>query len=127
VIAKSRVTALASAALLAITVGAPVFSNAFGSDDDTSGERQVERQERQREKDDDGQGPPAWSNAGGNHSKNDAWKQLSPDAKRDLMADLVSEHKAGMADFTECKRAGGTDCEKPQPPGLAKKSAAAKQ
>ena len=113
---KTRLTALASAALLAVTLSVPALNLAFGSDDEAGD-------------------PPAWSNAGGGghddkqdkpdkkgkKGKDDGWKQLAPAERRELMAGLVREHKAGMADFTTCKQAGGTDCEKPLPPGLAKK------
>ena len=113
VIAKSRLTAFASAALLAVTLGVPALNLAFGSDDEASD-------------------PPSWSNAGGGdqddkkdrkdkQDKNESWKQLAPVERHELMAGLVREHKGGMADFQTCKRAGGTDCEKPLPPGLAKK------
>jgi hypothetical protein len=116
---KGRLTAVASAALLAVSLSVPALDLAFGSDDEKSD-------------------PPAWSNAGGGgredkadkqskeakqdkQAKHDAWKALAPAEKRELMSGLVREHKAGMADFQECRKASGTDCEKPLPPGLAKK------
>ncbi len=37
------------------------------------------------------------------------------------MATLVKEHEQGMKAFAACRDAGGDDCEKPLPPGLAKK------
>ena len=80
---------------------------------------------------DEGQGPPPWANndrdktetkaKGKAKGKNDAWKQLSPAARADLMTELVREHERGMKKFAACREAGGDDCEKPLPPGLAKK------
>ena len=110
---KSRPTALASAALLAVTLSVSALNLASGSNDQ-SGD------------------PPSWSNAGGGgqddkqakpdkQHRQDGWKKLAPAERRELMSGLVREHKAGMADFQACKRAGGTDCEKPLPPGQAKK------
>ncbi len=107
---KSRPTVLASAALLAVTLSVSALNLASGSDDQ-SGD------------------PPSWSNAGGGGQddkqakpdKQDGWKKLAPTERHELMSGPVREHKTGMADFQACKRAGGTDCEKPLPPGQAKK------
>ena len=37
------------------------------------------------------------------------------------MTRLVKEHEQGMRAFEACQEAGGDDCAKPLPPGLAKK------
>ena len=76
---------------------------------------------------DRGQGPPPWANNDHDKSgakakgKNDAWKRLSPQARADLMPKLVEQHQQGMKKFAACKEAVRDGCEKPLPPGLAKK------
>lgn len=71
-----------------------------------------------------GDGPPSWA-----HSKNDKpdkaareeWRQLSPAQRRALIDRLITQHAEGMKEWRECVRAGGDYCEKPFPPGLAKR------
>jgi hypothetical protein len=80
-------------------------------------------------------GPPAWARAGGqaahrgkaDHSWKDRWHALTPAQKSQKMAALARAHRDGMRKWGKCAHAAGTDrtkrvaCEKPLPPGLAKK------
>lgn len=82
-----------------------------------------------------GPGPPPWASAGGANAKRgnatdswkDDWRALTPAQKTQTMASLARAHEDGMRNWTLCVRAAGTDaekrrtCEKPLPPGLAKK------
>lgn len=82
-----------------------------------------------------GLGPPPWAKAGthgGDQRKHDqswkdAWRALTPAQRAERMASLARAHEDGMRKWSECVRASGTDtterraCEKPLPPGLAKK------
>ena len=57
------------------------------------------------------------------------WRDLSEQERDDLMAELAREHATGMRRWAECVGAaeGGADrgdCERPLPPGLAKKRVA---
>lgn len=85
-------------------------------------------------------GPPPWAashshahhdhdhgRAGDHDAWKDAWKALTPAERRDRMAGLVDAHRMGMKHFGACMRAADGDraaraaCDKPMPPGLAKK------
>jgi len=87
-------------------------------------------------RDHDGLGPPPWAHAGGRlgvqrgkaaQSWKDVWRALTPAQRTQKMAALSRAHEEGMRKWTRCVRAAGTDgakrraCEKPLPPGLAKK------
>jgi hypothetical protein len=86
--------------------------------------------------DHDGLGPPPWAHAGGRlgaergnaaQSWKDAWRALTPAQRTQKMAALSRAHDEGMREWTRCVRAAGTAgaerraCEKPLPPGLAKR------
>ena len=85
--------------------------------------------------DNGGLGPPPWARARGMgvdrggtiDGWQDDWRALSPAQKGRKMAALAREHEDGMRSWARCVRAAGTDtdrrrtCEKPLPPGLAKK------
>ena len=70
-------------------------------------------------------GPPPWAHsaAKGKHAKHglDAWKRLTPAQREALMTRLTREHTAGMKAYSACRADGRKDCEKPLPPGLAKR------
>ena len=70
-------------------------------------------------------GPPPWAHsaAKGKHAKQglDAWKRLTPAQREALMTRLTREHAAGMKAYSACRAEGRADCEKPLPPGLAKR------
>jgi len=82
-----------------------------------------------------GLGPPPWANAGGVGAQRDKamdswkddWRALTPAQRTQKMASLARVHEDGMRNWSQCVRAAGTDaekrraCEKPLPPGLAKK------
>lgn len=73
---------------------------------------------------------------GAKHDKQDAradkpwkkyWRSLPPAQRADLMARLAQEHADGMKRWATCVKSAGEDrsaratCERPLPPGLAKK------
>ena len=82
-----------------------------------------------------GLGPPPWARGGGEGgapgkataSWKDAWRALTPAQRSREMASLARAHEDGMRDWARCVRAARADaekrraCEKPWPPGLAKK------
>lgn len=82
-----------------------------------------------------GHGPPPWAHAGGADAKRghaadswkDEWRSFSPAQKARRMTSLARAHERGMRDWSRCVRDAGSDqeerraCEKPLPPGLAKK------
>ena len=54
------------------------------------------------------------------------WRDLSEAERDDIMADLARKHAAGMGRWGDCvkesdDRSDRTDCERPLPPGQAKK------
>ncbi len=80
--------------------------------------------------------PPPWARdggkgKGGGHGVDKAWQkawhELSPAQKEQKMTALAAAHDRGMTAWTDCMAAGGKDasnggaCEKPLPPGRAKK------
>ena len=78
----------------------------------------------------DGQGPPSWvgppsvDGQRGNHGHRawrDAWKNLTLKQREQTMARFAEEHRVGMRAWARCVADGGDDCQKPMPPGLAKK------
>lgn len=90
----------------------------------------------ERGDDDGGLGPPPWAQASGrlgarrgktDKSWKDDWRALTPAQKARKMEVLSRAHDQGMLEWTRCVRSAGTDgakrrdCEKPLPPGLAKK------
>ena len=83
-------------------------------------------------------GPPSWAHAGGNgkgrhgdsadkRSWKKYWRDLTPAQRAAKMAELAQAHADGMKKFAACVKAAGTDraaraaCDRPLPPGLAKK------
>ena len=85
-------------------------------------------------------GRPPWAHAGkndkghgdkGDRAAKQAWKKywhdLTPAQRADKMAELAKAHADGMKKFAACVKAAGEDksaraeCERPLPPGLAKK------
>ncbi len=69
-------------------------------------------------------GPPPWAHGHAGkqgHGPGAAWKALSPTQRSDLMKRLTTRHAQGMKAFGACVKAGRSDCEKPLPPGLAKR------
>lgn len=82
-----------------------------------------------------GHGPPPWAHsnkaAAIDHGKNaawkEAWRQLTAAQRARKMTVLADAHAAGMRTWKRCVDAAADDetkraaCEKPLPPGLAKK------
>jgi hypothetical protein len=71
-----------------------------------------------------GGGPPPWAHrpdAGKAPDWKSEWQAMSPRQRERTMRRLAEEHAAGMKAFGSCVADGRDDCEKPLPPGLAKK------
>lgn len=82
-------------------------------------------------------GPPAWAHAHKSHpgggpdradkAWKDAWHAMTPAQREERMTALARAHRQGMRQWAECVAAAGDDatqrsgCEKPLPPGLAKR------
>jgi hypothetical protein len=107
-----RLGASAAAALVAVAALAVPMVNAADDPGDTG-------QDKERG------GPPPWAHSVGAGKKDksglDAWKQLGPAQREVLMARLTREHSDGMKAYGACRDDGRADCEKPLPPGLAKR------
>jgi hypothetical protein len=79
----------------------------------------------------EGHGPPPWAHGpggrdgapgkAGKRSWHAAWKAMSPRERERTMTRLAEEHAAGMRAWAACVADGRDDCEKPLPPGLAKR------
>ncbi|MDQ4052899.1 MAG: hypothetical protein M3237_09380 [Actinomycetota bacterium] len=80
----------------------------------------------------EGHGPPPWAGKKGAKGSSDqswqeAWRALSPAQRKQKMAALVKAHAQGMQKWGRCVAAAREDaskragCEKPVPPGLAKR------
>jgi hypothetical protein len=72
----------------------------------------------------DRHGPPPWAHGHGAKGQDKSlasWKAMSGAQRAATMDRLVREHAAGMKKFSACVQAGRRDCEKPLPPGLAKR------
>ena len=72
----------------------------------------------------DRHGPPPWAHGHGGKGQDKSltkWKAMTGAQRRAAMDRLVDEHAAGMKKFSACVETGSRDCEKPLPPGLAKR------
>ena len=68
-------------------------------------------------------GPPPWaSHPRGPQAEVPGWHDLTPTQRAQKMARLAQRHATAMRKWAGCVRAGRTDCERPLPPGLAKRS-----
>ena len=133
------VTALVSGLLAAVPTATTVLAVGSGQDSQPAADALVMARGSAtlvEQRDHDGLGPPPWANAGGRlgaqHGKatqswKDDWRALTPAQRAQKMTALSRAHEQGMRKWTRCVRAAGTDtakrraCEKPLPPGLAKK------
>lgn len=75
-----------------------------------------------------GHGPPPWAEGPGrgndredDRAWHEAWRDMTPQQREQTMSRFAEEHAAGMRAWGECRSQGRDDCEKPLPPGLAKK------
>jgi hypothetical protein len=74
-----------------------------------------------------GHGPPPWAQGPAGHAAGDkrawhsGWIAMSPREREQTMERLAQEHASGMRSWAQCVADGRDDCEKPMPPGLAKK------
>lgn len=109
---------------------------AMGSADDDKGTSKVDK----AEKGDHGQhlGRPDWAhggkadkrhaNKGPDAAWKEAWRKLTPEQRAAKMAELAQKHADGMKKFAACVKDAAGDkaalgkCERPLPPGLAKKN-----
>lgn len=121
--------------------GAAVVASvgAADKDADTDVDRDA-RKESKTEKDEEkagpGHGPPPWAalghrgqarGHGADADWKEAWRKLTPAQRERTMTDLAKAHAEGMQKWAACVSAAGDDreqraaCEKPLPPGLAKR------
>jgi hypothetical protein len=113
-------------------VGPPSFSvgqtagdHADHADDDSRGGK-ADKGEKGHDARGHRYGPPPWAH--GHRADKpgkgalDAWKRLTPAQKAKRMAALSQQHADGMTKWADCVAAGKTGCERPWPPGLAKRS-----
>lgn len=133
------VTALVSVLLAAVPTATTVLALGSTQDPQPAADARVMARGSAtlvERRDHDGLGPPPWANAGGRlgaqrgkaaQSWKDDWRALTPAQRTQKMGTLSRAHEDGMRKWTRCVRAAGTDtakrraCEKPLPPGLAKK------
>jgi Spy/CpxP family protein refolding chaperone len=70
-------------------------------------------------------GPPPWARSVTKDKHDErglaSWKRLTPEQREDLMTRLARDHRAGMKAYRACRSDGHPNCEKPLPPGLAKR------
>ena len=67
-------------------------------------------------------GPPPWaSHPRGPQAQAGSWHDLTPKQRARKMARLAQRHATAMRKWAACMQAGGTDCVRPLPPGLAKR------
>lgn len=104
---------------------APASATAAAADDSDEQEPPADQKAKgPRAKSRDGHGPPPWAHGAGgrDHQKWHAeWKAMTPRERERTMKGLADEHAAGMRAWAKCKADDGDDCQKPTPPGLAKK------
>ena len=143
---------VAAACLVALLLAGVAVVTAAQDDTDDASLAAVATQDetgppgRERGERGDGHGPPTWVHGGdgsppwagkpgekswkpGKPSKEwkQRWRGLSEEQRADLMADLAREHARGMRRWADCvkaadDRAQRVGCERPLPPGLAKKA-----
>ena len=116
--------------------GAPSFSTGRTADDgpadddgagtpDKAGKSQKADRDEAHDARGHRQGPPPWAHGHGvkkpGKAALEAWKKLTPAGKAKRMATLSQRHADGMKRWAACVAAGRTDCERPLPPGLAKR------
>lgn len=130
------VPALVAAVILALGVFAAVSSKESDDSDDTRNTASNSRKHQdgkhsdnrggrvKADREDMGNGPPSWA-----HSKKgkpdkaarEEWRELTPGQRRALIDELIREHAEGMKEWRECVLDERDDCERPFPPGLAKR------
>ena len=124
----------AVAVALLLVAGPPVLALVLASDDiGAHAHRAGARPDRREEEPGPGQGqgwrthhrdgPPPWaSHPRGPQAQVPGWHDLTPQQRARKMARLAQRHAAAMRKWAACVRAGRTDCVRPLPPGLAKRS-----
>jgi len=74
------------------------------------------------------QGPPPWAAKGADKTTKpgkdwaSTWRAMPPKERERTMSRLAREHADGMRDFGRCMAEKGDRCERPLPPGLARKA-----
>jgi len=115
--------AAGGSALLLSGDGSAAAANDPGSSDSHQAPTDEDGLEEEREGH-RGFGPPPWAHSSSttkDHGPGRAWKGLTPAQRADLMRRLSRDHADGMKAFGDCVQAGRSDCEKPLPPGHAKR------
>ncbi len=128
-----RPAAFKLASLLVVAaLAVPVVSAAWHESDAVPGQVAVGADDESPANDDQGAGPaaerpgpPPWARSvtKGKHDEDGlaSWKRLTPRQREDLMTRLAREHRAGMKAYRACRSDDRPNCEKPLPPGLAKR------
>ena len=118
--------------LVAAALAVPVVGASWHGSDAVPGQVAVAADDESRADDDRGagpaaerQGPPPWASSvtKGKHGEHGlgSWKRLTPQQREELMTRLVREHRVGMKAYRACRSDDRPGCEKPLPPGLAKR------
>lgn len=118
-------------AIVAIA-GLPALASSDSSDDSGHGRQHVDGapeppgRSKSHPGHKTGHGPPPWAHGhgagrGGPHA--DGWKELTPEQRATLMAELARRHTDAMKEWGRCVAAERDDCVRPVPPGLAKRTA----
>ena len=123
---------IGTGAVVAIA-GLPALASSVSSDDSGPGRQQhvdspsePPGQTKSHPGPKTGHGPPPWARghgARGGKPHADGWKELAPDQRATMMAELVRRHADGMQEWRSCVAAKRDDCARPVPPGLAKRAA----
>jgi hypothetical protein len=118
------VAAIAVAVLLVAALPALAVTLASSDGDGTgrgqgAGHGQGWKKHVEKKKADKQTEPPG--KARGRHGPGSAWKALTPAQKAKKMAELSREHADAMQKWAACVAAGRDDCERPVPPGHAKR------
>ena len=128
---------VAAALLVAGWVAAATQASPSGDEEGAQpvGSSAAALRSRPRGQKDDKPVPPAWAQAHKQHSTGDhadkswkdAWHAMTPAQREERMTELARTHRQGMRQWAECVAAADGDktkrsaCEKPLPPGLAKR------
>lgn len=133
---KRRLAGIAIGVMFLGTLSTAAVAMAASGDDDQQTSRsraahdKAEKADKAERDPKDHGHPPPWAHGAGRGSDpswKDAWKVLTPAQRAAKMAELAQRHADGMKKFAACVEAAGDDsaarasCERPLPPGLAKK------
>ena len=112
---KSRMVAVLLSGAFTVSTGLPALaSHGFGRDGPEHPHLEATH----------GSGPPPWAQAATkmrHQPAPPAKPKLAAGEHAELMRVLTRRHRVGMQQWSRCRSAGRDECEKPLPPGLAKR------